>query len=78
MKIEYAYLTALERHYWDSALPTTSKNDMKKFIKALRRDFPYNSNIGVGDIRKNMVINTTKGLFAYSLGTDKWYELETL
>ncbi len=77
MKIEYK-LTPLEKQYWDSALPTTTRNDMKKFIKALRRDFTCYSNIGVGDIRKNMVINTTKGLFAYSLGTDKWYELETL
>lgn len=74
MKIEYAYLSPIEKLYWDAAEPKTGKVDMKKFIKAVRRDF---ADDGVGEIRKNMVVNSTRGLFAYSLGTDTWYELET-
>lgn len=75
MKIEYVYLTKLERDYWDKAEKFTGKNDMKKFIKAMRREY---AQYQIGDIRKNMVINTDKGLFAYNLGTDHFVELNTL
>jgi hypothetical protein len=74
MKIEYCYLTKRERDYWDTAEHFTGKNNMKKFIKAMRREF---AQYEIGDIRKNMVVNTMRGLFAYSLGTDTFYELKT-
>ncbi len=71
MRVDLNHLLPAERAYAIRAEKHTSKNDMKRFLSAVRDRFPVQE---IKEIRQNMCVCTEDGDFhVYSLGSSTWY-----
>lgn len=65
-----------ERAYWAKAEKHTVKNDMKRFLKAVRREFDQDG-IEYSELWQNMVVELADGqYFPYSCDGDRFIRLD--